>query len=239
MELNLSSLHYAIIRSFVDHGHAPSVASLCSTFGRPRSEVIKALQDLQDYHGVVLHPGPDSEIWCAHPFSSAPTGFWVERGSSDKDGAGGSCWANCAWCSMGVAALFSPAEVTISTVLGAERKQVTLKLLDGKLREEDAKGYFVHFAIPMRQAWNNVIYTCSMMLLFDSEAAIDEWCRRHQVPKGDVQPLGNVWEFAKVWYGGHLNPQWKKWTMPQAQEIFDRFGLRGPVWDLGSNQGRF
>jgi hypothetical protein len=44
------------------------------------------------------------------------------------------------------------------------------------------------------------------MLLFDSEAQIDHGCRRHRIPKGNVQPLSRVFEFAKVWYGRHADP---------------------------------
>ena len=51
-----------------------------------------------------------------------------------------------------------------------------------------------------------MIYTCSTMLLFDSEAQIDHGCRRHRIPKGNVQPLSRVFEFAKVWYGRHADP---------------------------------
>jgi hypothetical protein len=36
--------------------------------------------------------------------------------------------------------------------------------------------FVVHFPIPMRQAWDNVIYTCSIMLLFRNEAQVDDWC---------------------------------------------------------------
>ncbi len=74
---------------------------------------------------------------------------------------------------------------------------------DGQVVEST---YRVHFPIPTRHAWNNVIYTCSTMLLFESEQQINTWRQRHRIAKGDVQPIAIVWEFAKVWYGNHLSP---------------------------------
>ena len=45
----------------------------------------------QEYHGVVLHSN-EPKIWVLHPFSLAPTNFYVK---SEK----GEWWGNCAWCS--------------------------------------------------------------------------------------------------------------------------------------------
>ena len=83
------------------------------------------------------------------------------------------------------------------------------------------------------------IYTCSMMLLFDSEAKIDDWCDRHRIAKGNVQPLARVFDLAKVWYGRHADPDWKKWSGEEAKAIFERFGLTGPTWDIPTSAARF
>jgi hypothetical protein len=226
MQLDNSSLHYAIIEHFLDRRHAPSIDELARQFRQSRDAMIAALHALQEYHGVVLHP-VSSEIWAMHPFSCAPTNFWVHS-------ARGSWWANCAWCSAGVAALVG--DVTITTTLGAETQQATVRIQDGKLLDE---GLLVHFPVPMRNVWDNVIYTCSTMLLFDSEAQIDDWCERHRIPKGNVQPLARVVEFAKVWYGRHADPAWKKWSSEEAKAIFERFRFTGPIWDIPTNAARF
>jgi hypothetical protein len=60
-------------------------------FRQPREAVVAGLRALQDYHGVVLHP-TSCEIWVTHPFSAAPTNFWVQS-------AQGSWWAN--WMVLG------------------------------------------------------------------------------------------------------------------------------------------
>jgi hypothetical protein len=122
-------------------------------------------------------------------------------------------WGNCAWCSLGIAALVG-GPVTITTTLGANDSQVTIRVDDG---EVDTRDLLVHFPIPMTRVWNNVIYACSMMLVFDSEAKIDSWCA----------------------YGRHLDPDWHKWTVPEARALIDRHGLSGPIWALPSTEGRF
>lgn len=225
--VNASSLHYAILRHLVDRGYAPSAAWLAREFAVGPEEMASALLALERMHGVVLHPH-QAEVWIAHPFSTAPTGFAVKRG-------GTVWWGNCAWCSLGVAALAGGNGVTIQTTLGGEGEPVTIQVEGDRIGED----LWVHFPIPMSRAWENVVYTCSMMLVFANEAAIDEWCVRHSLPRGDAQPIQRAYDFARVWYGRHLDPDWTKWTVDEAREIFARFGFHGPVWELPESGQRF
>jgi hypothetical protein len=222
-----SRLHHTVIEYFIEHGHAPSIEALASTFDQPREAVTAALRALQDGHGVVLHPAT-SEIWACHPFCAAPTNFWVRN-------ARHGWWGNCAWCSMGVVALLE-SDATVTTSLGGESKQVSVDIVDGVVSRDDL---LVHFPIPMQHAWDNVVYTCSNMLVFDTEEAIDSWCARHRMPRGDAQPLTKISEFARVWYGRHRDPAWKKWSAAEAKEIFARFGLTGPTWEVPDTEERF
>ena len=91
----------------------------------------------------------------------------------------------------------------------------------------------------MRNAWDNVIYTCSTMLLFENEEAVERWCTKHRIDKGDVQTITKIWEFSKVWYGNHLNPDWQKWTTAEAKRIFEQFELSHDVWKLPVSDTRF
>ncbi|WP_063366522.1 alkylmercury lyase family protein [Pseudoalteromonas luteoviolacea] len=227
MELTHASLHYQIMRYFIEYARAPSVSELSNIFGRQAVCVVEALKALQAYHGVVLQPNTH-EIWVAHPFSAAPTNFWIESGDMGW-------WGNCAWCALGAAALLGR-DLTITTTLGSESKQVVIAINNGKIENSNL---YVHFPIPMEKAWDNVIYTCSTMLMFKSESDIDRWCERHNMCKGDVQPIEHIWAFSKVWYGRHLNPDWVKWTVKEASEIFESFGLTHSIWKLPIEQGRF
>ncbi|WP_348772406.1 alkylmercury lyase family protein [Pseudoalteromonas luteoviolacea] len=225
--LNNSTLHFSIMKSFVETGMAPKVEQLATAFNCSTEEIIAALKALEDIHGVVLHPH-SSEVWVMHPFSTAPTNFYIESGER-------SWWGNCAWCSLGAAFLLDR-DLTITTTLGAQSQQVIIEVKNGQLTPTNL---YVHFPIPMQAAWDNVIYTCSTMLLFESQAQIDKWCQRHQINKGDVQPIEHVWEFAKVWYGNHLNPEWEKWSLAEAKTIFDRFNLTHDIWSLPCENKQF
>lgn len=227
MKVNNSLLHHRIIKFIIDEGYAPDVGQLAWLLGHSDKEIEAGLQRLQDNHGVVLHPN-SSKIWVIHPFSLAPTNFMVRQGNLEW-------WGNCAWCSLGIAALVK-GDVTITTTLGADGERVGIHIKDGKLQETD---YWIHFPVPMKNAWDNVIYTCSTMLFFEDKNRIEEWCKKHNINKGDVQPIAKVWEFSKAWYGGHLDPNWKKWTAAEAKQIFKEHGLRHVVWQLPESEERF
>ena len=222
-----SNLHYTIIREIINNGFAPSIESLSELLNTSETEIIEGLYRLQDYHGVVLHPN-EPKIWVIHPFSLAPTNFYV---TSKKGG----WWGNCAWCSLGVAALLKE-DVKISTTIGAETKPVEINIVNGQIQE---KHYYIHFPIPMKNAWDNVIYTCSNMLVFENEEQVEAWSRKHNIPKGDIQPIENIWNFSKQWYGNHLNPEWKKWTIEEAKQLFRAFGLENKIWQLEDSNERF
>lgn len=228
MTLQHASLHYQIMRQLVERGTAPTVAELAAHFQVDTPVLQQALRDLQDYHGVVLHP-KSCEVWVMHPFSTAPTHFFIQAEH------GGCWWGNCAWCAMGAATLLKR-DLRITTTAGAETKQLVIEIRDGQLSHPDL---LVHFPIPMQQAWDNVTYTCSNMLLFESRDDIIDWCRRHQMPVGDIQPLQRIWQFSQVWYGNHLQPNWQKWSLSEAKQLFSQFGLSGPIWDIPSAGERF
>ena len=222
-----SKLHYTIIRKIIDSGFAPGVEELSKILRADKEEVIKALYDLQDYHGVVLHPH-EPKVWVVHPFSLAPTNFYVRSKN-------GEWWGNCEWCSLGIAALLQD-DVKITTILGAETKQIEIHIVNGEIQE---KNYYIHFPIPMKNAWDNVIYTCSNMLVFENEEQVNTWTDKHNIPKGDIQPIDKIWNFSKKWYGNHLNPEWTKWTIDEAKQIFKDFELENKIWSLGDSKERF
>ncbi len=222
-----SKLHHILIKRIIEDGHAPTNQALAQHFGTSETEVTEALYKLQDYHGVVLHPD-QPKVWVIHPFSLAPTNFFIK---SDR----GQWWGNCAWCSLGVAALLQT-DLTISTTIGAEGTPQKIHIRNGEIIEKDL---FIHFPVPMKNAWDNVIYTCSNMLVFENREQIEDWSTRHNIPLGDIQPVQKIWEFSKKWYGNHLNPDWAKWTAEDAGKMFREFDLTHPTWDLEASGQRF
>lgn len=99
--------------------------------------------------------------------------------------------------------------------------------------------YVIHFTVSMRSVWDNVIYTCSVQLLFRNEAEVDEWCATRGIPKGDVRPIKQIWDFAGEWYGRHADADWTKWSIREAAEIFAHHQLNGPTWAIEEEEGHF
>ncbi len=225
--MNNSSLHEAIISFFLKNQRPPTIAEIALNFHCDEAEARKGLRSLAEYHGAVLHPNSD-EIWVAHPFSAAPTTCVVKSGSC-------TWWGNCAWCSLGLAHL-AGGTATIETRIGAIGDYATIRIENGKLIDKD---FVVHFPIPMQNAWDNVIYTCSIMLMFRNESQVNAWCAARGIPKGDVRPIEQIWAFATEWYGRHADADWSKWSVREAAEIFKRHGLTGPIWALPEESERF
>jgi len=75
--------------------------------------------------------------------------------------------------------------------------------------------------------------------MFENEQQVDAWTKKHNIQKGDIQPLEKIWHFSKKWYGNHLNPNWTKWTIEEAKQIFKAFKLDGNIWQLEDSKERF
>ena len=220
-------LHKFILEEILSKGFAPKIKDICLKYSSKESEVVEKLLELQAYHGVVLHP-QSHEIWVIHPFSTSPTNYLIKT-SKHK------LWSNCAWCSLGASHLINE-DVDIFGTLGGEEEKVKVSIKNGELENENL---VVHFPIKMKNAWDNVIHTCSMMHFHKSEADVKNWCERHGFELGNVQPISKIWEFSKEWYGSHLNHDWKKWSIEEAVRIFKKHGLDGPIWSLKTGKGRF
>lgn len=74
-----SSLHHAIISSFLTNQRLPTISEIAARFQCSEPTAREGLKALADYHGVVLHPHSD-EIWVSRPFSAAPTTCIVSSG---------------------------------------------------------------------------------------------------------------------------------------------------------------
>jgi Alkylmercury lyase len=224
----VSRVHYELIRNIIDTGSSPVRSELAQRLDMPVAEIEQLLFQLSNIHGVVLHPHI-CEPWIVHPFSMTPTAHWV-------DGKDCSWWAPCIWCAFGVAFLVGGV-TSIHTRVGAEAEPLVIRVVDGKpVGQEDL---WVHFAVPPARAWQNVHQHCSMVLVFRLREHIHAWCERHRLPHGEDVPLYEVARLAQVWYGTHADPNWHKWTISEAQAIFNRCGLVSPFWDLGQKEGQY
>jgi hypothetical protein len=224
----VTRLHYELVHGVLATHGCPTNSELVGRLGVDTAAVEDLLRRLSDIHGVVLHPHV-CEPWILHPFSLTPTIHWVE-------GARGGWWAPCVWCAFGVAGL-AGGEVRIHTRIAAESETVVIPVRDG--RPEVREPLWAHFAIRPARAWQNVHQHCAMVLPFRSPDSIDEWCARYRMPCGQVVPLDQVATLARLWYGRHADPDWHKWSVDEAQQIFHAAGLTDPFWDLGAKKGAF
>jgi len=227
-QTGLATLHYHIIQDLIVTGRCPKNDELASRLRVSGMELVSDLKNLAAMHGLVLHPDRP-EPWVVHPFSLTPTLNLVKAPQR--------CWwAPCIWCAFGIAALVK-GEVRIHTRYGGEEESVKITVRDG--RPEGFETVVVHFAIPPAKAWNNVHEHCSLVLPFPAAEAVRPWCERHGAPYGEAVPLSRVAELACRWYEHHADPNWHKWTVEEAQAIFNQTGLRSSFWNLGPNSGRY
>lgn len=227
-EKALSLVHHELIQGLIDTGGCPNRSELAERLSMSFGEIEQLLTELAEIHGIVLHPHV-CEPWVVHPFSTTPTAHWVE-------GRKASWWAPCIWCAFGIATLVG-GESRIHTRIGAEGESLIIPTVEGQ--PVGLEDLCVHFAIPPARAWQNVHQHCAMVLAFRSREEIAAWSQRHQLPRGEEVPLHRVAQLAQAWYSTYAQTNWHKWTIREAQEIFERSGLVSPFWDLGGREGQF
>ena len=209
-----------INRFIFDNGFAPTIDQLEVLLNLDKETMQKGLQALADNHAITLHPN-SYEIWSAQPFALFPTLCWVK--TKDKQ-----WWGNCPWCSMGIAS-FTKTDTDIFTKLKGEEVPLTIEIRNKIIVQKD---YVVHYPMPTKKVWDNVIYFCSMVIIFRNEAEVDEWCKQHNKPKGKVLPIEQMWELAKIWYGNYIDFDYKHKTKEIAQAMYTQVGLTGEFWEL-------
>ena len=69
------------------------------------------------------------------------------------------------------------------------------------------------------------------MLLFRSEEHVDRWVEAGH-PRGEIFTLDQLWDLARKWYTGRLDPNWTSKSPEEANGVFADCGLTGPFWRL-------
>lgn len=216
-------LHYFLTRYVIEQGHAPERADLSETGWCTVEQYDEALTRLEQMHGVILEPG-SKRIWALHPFSMIPTAFWVS--SRDRG-----WWANCAWCSLAIGVAMDE-DTEISTRDGGEGEPLTFQVRGGEPSRQDL---LMHFPYPPARWWDNPYNPCGNNLFFSSEALIDDWCARHDRPRGSILPIEQGMRLTQMWFGDYASPAWRRKTAQDAQAIFDEVGLDPEFWVMGGS----
>jgi len=143
--MNDAELRHAIYRDFAATGGSPHPAQLASWCGGS-VEAQQALHRLHDAHSIVLDDA--GAIRMALPFSAAATTHRVVAGDR-------SWWANCAWDTLAIpAALDIDASIEATWLDSGE--PVDLAIHNGELSHTIG---FIHFKIPARQWWEDIVET--------------------------------------------------------------------------------
>lgn len=132
---------------FVTTGQAPTSQEVASALSCSLPEVHDAYQRLAAGKALVLQKS--GEVLMAEPFSAVPTPFTVEVGAQRW-------WGNCIWDALGIPAMLRQ-DARVVTACGCCNEAMTLEVRDGMLRQPHAG--VVHFAIPARAWWKDVVFT--------------------------------------------------------------------------------
>jgi Alkylmercury lyase len=142
-----SNLRLAIYRFIARRGHVPSARELAQTLSRPEKAIRAGLQRLAGAHTIVLQR-ETPEILRAAPFWAVPTAFHVQSGKH-------SWWGSCVWDALGIPAMLGR-DASITTACGCCDSAMTLHVRKGRLA---AAGGVIHFAVPARRWYDNIVFT--------------------------------------------------------------------------------
>ena len=128
-------------------GRVPSSGEIASFTATSPESVLESFKRLEAAHMLLLQRG-SGEILMAPPFSAVPTAFHVESG-------GVSYWGNCIWDALGVPAMLHR-DARIVTACGDCGEAMEMRVEGGSLAPAEG---VIHFAIPARHWWDNLVYT--------------------------------------------------------------------------------
>ncbi len=128
-------------------GVLPSLAQTSTALAAPFTDVRAAFQRLAEGRVFVLQP-ENSELLMANPFSAVPTAFLVELETF-------TCFGNCIWDALGISAMLAQ-DARIKTACADCGSALELSIVDGEVK--GASG-IIHFALPARRWWEDIVFT--------------------------------------------------------------------------------
>jgi len=137
---------------FVEFGRCPTVTEVAGDLDCGVSEVTEAFKQLAAAaHALVLQPG-SGEILMANPLSAVPTPFVVEAETETKFRT---FYGNCIWDALGVISMLQH-DGRVLTSCGCCGESMTLTVHNGAV--ESKPPGIVHFAIPARHWWDDIVF---------------------------------------------------------------------------------
>jgi hypothetical protein len=142
-----NDVRWRLFQEFVTAGEPPSSESLAARLQAPLEDVRAALERLAAGKAIVLQP-ESREILMANPLCAVPTPFRVRS-------RGRAFFGSCVWDAMGIVAMLG-GDAILDTSCGCCGEAMALTFRGGDAMP--ALGV-IHFAIPARRWWENIVFT--------------------------------------------------------------------------------
>lgn len=126
----------------------PDAVEVGEALQRPKDDVTEAFIQLGDSHVYVLEPGDPTRLRMANPFSAVPTSLDVAVGPR-------SYFGNCAWDALGIVSLLG-GDGRVTTRCPDCQEALVLEVAGGRLLRGEG---IVHFGVPARHWWDDIIHT--------------------------------------------------------------------------------
>lgn len=131
-----------------ESGWLPDAATVAGRLGETVADIVDAFRQLAEDHVQVLEPDDPTRLRMANPFSGVPTSFRVEVGDRKYFG-------NCVWDALGVVSLLGGDGRVLTSCPDCHEPMV----LEIKLRQLINPVGVVHFSVPARRWWDDIIHT--------------------------------------------------------------------------------
>ena len=135
---------------FVEFGQCPTIAELAGDLQCDAANVAAAFKELAALHVLVLQGS--GEVLMASPLSAVPTPFVVETQAETKSR---SWYGNCIWDALGVISMMQ-CDGRVLTSCGCCGESMIVRVGKGAVEAKPAGT--VHFAIPARRWWDDIVF---------------------------------------------------------------------------------
>ncbi len=136
-----------LFEEFVRTGRAPSLSGLAESLQTTVETIRASLERLAAGKAIVLQP-ESREILMANPLCAVPTPFQVRAGDQ-------SYFGSCVWDALGVIAMLGR-DGTLETSCQCCGEALTIDIRESRPIGENG---IIHFAIPARLWWENIVFT--------------------------------------------------------------------------------
>jgi hypothetical protein len=141
-------IRWFIYDHFVQQARPPTIAEAAQALNLPVAQTRAIYHWLHDNHFLFLEPGHD-EVRMANPFSAVPTDFRVHHVDGRR------WWANCAWDALAIPAMLQ-IEATVEAACADCREPITLTVENEQIQ---GHGELIHFALPFKRWYDDLIFT--------------------------------------------------------------------------------